>query len=982
MNKKSVLDLQRIILAVGVTTLWLARAQSGLTIAPATLPFGLVGVGYSAQINSNGSPATTWNLASGNFPPGVGITAIGSSTIISGTPITMGTFSFTLSATDPQRNNASTTQGFSIIIVQMNPTSPLPTATQNAPYSVAFTISPGGNFTWQTLGLPPGLTLSPQGMLSGSPTMTGTFVFDVTATPTQNANFVGPAILGAYQLTVLPGLAFTSSVVLPNGVAGMNYSFALAASGGMQPYQFTTEPSGVVQNVFPPNLTLSVGGLISGIPTTSGNYGVTVDVTDANKITANAFFQLIIAPPFSISTASPLPAASLQTAYPQTITATGGNQPYTFSLATGSGPLPTGLTLQSNGSFSGTPTAAGPFTFTVQATDNFGYSVTKQFQLTVAPAGPLLQVSPLQLTFSGAAGDTDSPPAPQIVSITAPSGAPVNYAAAIQGTPPPPWIAITPSAGGAPAGITVSVTSIVPGAAGASTTLAPGAYAATIQITVPAIATQAPINVQVSFTVTAGQPPLQVVPTLLRFAARANAPSTQEQLIVVADSAGGGTPTAAIVGASPWITLPKSANLTVRVDVNTQGLATGNYHDIVRLTNQAGTFDVPVSLFVAGAGPILALGVTGLRFQSRQGAGSTEEQTVSVLNLGDPTSTVNWVVDLVSGGDWLTIAPPGSGTATPSQPGDFQLFPSAITASLPAGPQYALVRVTDPQSQSSPQYLAVVLDNEPATSPALPDPTPAGLYFASTTGAQSVFVNTSSATPVLFETSAVTADGANWLSVIPATGNASSSNPGQLSVSISPGAVAGSGIYHGSVNIAMSGALRVVNVTMVVPVGTIKAAIQPAIASASCTPSHLAVTQTGLVNSFSVPAGWPATLIVQLNDDCGNPVSNGSVVASFSNGDPPLTLSGDRNTNFYSSTWQPGATLPAMTITIAAGAPTLPQAVQQFTGAVNQNNTPSPSLLPNGALNIFFDNPTANAAGRALTPGGVIQVYGSGSRLR
>ncbi len=133
-----------------------------------------------------------------------------------------------------------------------------------------------------------------------------------------------------------------------------------------------------------------------------------------------------------------------------------------------------------------------------------------------------------------------------------------------------------------------------------------------------------------------------------------------------------------------------------------------------------------------------------------------------------------------------------------------------------------------------------------------------------------------------------------------------------------------------------------------------------------------------MVNNFAVPVGWPASLIVRLNDDCGNPISNGSVVASFSNGDPPLTLPGDGNTNIYSATWQPGAMFSEMTITVSASAGTLPQSVQQFTGTVSTNATPPPSLVANGALNIFFDNPTANAAGRALAPGGVIQVYGSG----
>lgn len=982
----------RILLFAGITTLWLAEAQFELIINSNSLPDGIVNNNYSATVSSNGSASTTWDLAGGSFPPGIGIgTVMGSSTTLTGTPSASGNFTFTLGATDPQHGNAKATQQFTISVAQISPASPLPAATVNAPYSVTFTISPAQTFTWSVQNAPPGLTMSTQGVLSGSPTLTGTFAFNVTATPVFSdfgqrspnvlSGALSPRISGpvtaTYQLTVAPGLVFTSSVTLPKGVAGMNYSFTLTASGGTPPYSFSVEPSGAIPNMLPANLTLSAGGLISGIPTTAGDYGFAVDVTDANGVVTSAFLTLIIAPPLSITTASPLPTATLQSAYTQSVAATGGNTPYTFSVAKGS-TLPTGITLQSNGSFTGTPTVTGSFTFTLQVTDAFGYLATKVFQITVAPAGPLLSVSPLMLTFSGAAGDSDSPPKPQIVSIVAPSGAPANYAAQLQGTPPPPWITIAPVSGSTPGALSVTVSSIVLNGSAAPTTLAPGSYTATIQITVPGNPGQAAISVQVTFTVTA-KPTLLVVPTVMRFGARASQPSTQEQLIEVEDTGGGGAVSATVVGKSTWITLPQSAiPATVRVDVNSQGLGAGNFHDIVRLTNQAGTVDVSVSLFVSSAGPIMSLGVTGLTFSSRQGAGSTDSELVSVLNLGDPTSTVNWTVDLVSGSNWLTIVPPGSGTATPSQPGTFALVPSANIANLPAGPQYALVRVTDPQSQNSPQYLTAVLNNQPATSPALPDPGPAGLFFLASTGAQAVVVSTSSTTPVPFQASAVTADGAAWLSVTPATGTASSATPGQLSVSIHS-SVVGPGIYHGSINIAMNGALRIVNVTLVVPSATTPPSIRSSVAAAaSCTPAHIAITQSGLANNFAVPAGWPATLIVQLNDDCGNPISNGSVVASFSNGDAPLTLPGDHTTNIYSSTWQPGAVFPEMTVTIQASASSLPQAVQQFTGGVNQNTTPAPSLIANGALNIFFDTPTANAAGRALAPGGVIQIYGNG----
>ena len=84
----------------------------------------------------------------------------------------------------------------------------------------------------------------------------------------------------------------------------------------------------------------------------------------------------------------------------------------------------------------------------------------------------------------------------------------------------------------------------------------------------------------------------------------------------------------------------------------------------------------------------------------------------------------------------------------------------------------------------------------------------------------------------------------------------------------------------------------------------------------------LALTETGLVNNFAVPAGWPAALTVQLNDDCGNSISNASVTASFTNGDPPLMLGGTQP-GTYSATWQPGVVSSQMAITIQAQSTTL-----------------------------------------------------------
>jgi uncharacterized protein (TIGR03437 family) len=95
------------------------------------------------------------------------------------------------------------------------------------------------------------------------------------------------------------------------------------------------------------------------------------------------------------------------------------------------------------------------------------------------------------------------------------------------------------------------------------------------------------------------------------------------------------------------------------------------------------------------------------------------------------------------------------------------------------------------------------------------------------------------------------------------------------------------------------------------------------------------------------------------------------VVAQFSNGDPPLTLTGD-SLGVYSATWQPGIAAAQTTISIRASAGTLLPALTQLSGSATENPNAAPSLAKAGTLNNL--NPVVGAA---LAPGAVAQVYGS-----
>jgi hypothetical protein len=130
--------------------------------------------------------------------------------------------------------------------------------------------------------------------------------------------------------------------------------------------------------------------VISGTPTavTAGtSFTVQVQDTGTPQQTKTQLLSIRIAAPL-VSTTGTLPGAKFGVAYSQTLTASGGIVPLKWSLAAGSGPLPTGLTLSATGVLSGTPTAVGTFPFIVQVADAATPQqvATKSFSIAVTNA--------------------------------------------------------------------------------------------------------------------------------------------------------------------------------------------------------------------------------------------------------------------------------------------------------------------------------------------------------------------------------------------------------------------------------------------------------------------------------------------------------------------------------------------------------------------------------------------------------------------
>jgi uncharacterized protein (TIGR03437 family) len=127
----------------------------------------------------------------------------------------------------------------------------------------------------------------------------------------------------------------------------------------------------------------------------------------------------------------------------------------------------------------------------------------------------------------------------------------------------------------------------------------------------------------------------------------------------------------------------------------------------------------------------------------------------------------------------------------------------------------------------------------------------------------------------------------------------------------------------------------------------------------------------GLVNNFSAPTAWPNPIAMQLLNNCGNIVTNGQIVVTFTSGDAPLALAlADPSTGLYSATWTPRKSAGQVNINARATAPGFATVTSQLVGAVTSNA--APQLAPNSTQNIY--NPLAGAG---LAPGTLVQITGT-----
>jgi uncharacterized protein YhjY with autotransporter beta-barrel domain len=441
-----------------------------IVVDPASLPAPTAGEAYSQSITASGGVAPYgFAVTAGSLPNGLALSAGGT---LSGTATEVGTFNFTVTATDANGQVGSRAYSFNVAapVLTMTPAA----GTLNAPYAVAFSqaFTAGGSpgpYTYVLTGaLPAGMSFS-NGTLSGTPTVPGSYPITVTATDTGLTGVGAPfSIAQNYTVDVPAPVIVVNPATLANGTAGQAYAASLSATGAVAPYGFA-----VTAGALPPGMTLSAGGALSGTPTSSGTFNFTVTATDPNGQTGSRAYALVIDVPVLTITPATLPSGIVGVAYSQAVSASGGVAPYSFAVTAGA--LPNGLTLASDGTLSGTPTAAGTFAFSVTATDSTGgtaataiqaYSVEVVFAPPVAVDDTATVLAGESVTIAVTANDTSaapitaiaiaSPPASGTVTV---SGLDVVYTAP---TISPATVTFTYTASGpggtsAPATVTVTV---------------------------------------------------------------------------------------------------------------------------------------------------------------------------------------------------------------------------------------------------------------------------------------------------------------------------------------------------------------------------------------------------------------------------------------------------------------------------------------------------------------------------------------------
>lgn len=470
-------------------------AAGPLTITSVSNLLGATqGVGYSAILTATGGTGIyTWTVTSGSLPPGLGLSTVNSTGVISGIPGAAGTFPFTVTVSDT--GGATQSVGLSIAVGASGGgisilTTSVPNGTVGVAYVAPLTFTPPSvscgspfglpQFAVSAGALPPGLSLQGNS-IAGTPTTPGTYPFSLVVA---NSSCQSPPV--AFTITINGVATPTLLNANPSGLV-----FNASVSGGAAAQQVTITSTGASVSLStavnvtwlsaalnstttPAILTVGLVNLASIPP---GTYGGQITITAPGNNVLVIPVTLVLAggpPPIGITVSANSVTFSLPSnSYSQqviTVLGSSGNPSVAFlaTAATATGTPWLGLVLTAGA----TPVTAisattpanlgitvntanlppGRYTGTVMIQQQgTGQSVTIPVTMTVAQPTVTADTQSLAFTFiPGTAA-----PAPQTINLFSNNPVPVTVTAVTAAGAN--WLFTTAAGGTAPTSITVSV---------------------------------------------------------------------------------------------------------------------------------------------------------------------------------------------------------------------------------------------------------------------------------------------------------------------------------------------------------------------------------------------------------------------------------------------------------------------------------------------------------------------------------------------
>lgn len=416
-----------------------------IVVIPGSLPQASAGAPYSQTFAASpGTAPFSFAVTAGALPAGFSLAAGG---VLSGTPVRSGSFTFTVTATDAGGCSGATACGLTVACPPFALTpAALPAGAIGIAYSQAITATGGiapFRFSVTAGALPPGLTLSPAGLLSGIPAAAGSAVFSIGVTDTAGctasedyvldifaeppvsnvaANTSGLCISTANPCVSVP-VEYTRGEAIP--ARGVRVTFQIDVSllslctpgtpaasihAGTWFGSFTNKQLIVTDNgagsytvdmaLLGEPCGITTGGALFTVDLQSvagdGQGAITVTLVKARDCSNTAIPVMagpqaslhILNTPIDISPVA-LPNALAGQPYAQALTAQAGEPPFTFTVSAGA--LPPGITLSPAGVLSGTTIVTGAYAFTGSVADAAGCPGSRAYTLTVTcPANAVL----------------------------------------------------------------------------------------------------------------------------------------------------------------------------------------------------------------------------------------------------------------------------------------------------------------------------------------------------------------------------------------------------------------------------------------------------------------------------------------------------------------------------------------------------------------------------------------------------------------